>query len=120
MIYFVLGLYGFTSIGYPLSSIDFTLGVIYGDLWSFSLMMTGFGSFLGIAFYNRLLWLEILSMCGTVALMGWYIFCLFWAAMMDYEGFRFLSLLLVIVTMPLPAWRIIDIVRELRPPAHVS
>lgn len=120
VIYFVLATYGFFSIGYPLSSIDSTFGVIYGDLWSFSLMITGIGSLVGIVFWHKTIWLEIMAMCGTVALMVWYILCLFLAALLGLESFRFLSLLLVIVTMPLPGWRILDIVRELRPPAHVD
>lgn len=120
VIYSFLALYGFISIGYPLSSIDLTFGIIYGDLWSFSLMLAGLGSLIGVSFYARLIWVEIISMSATVALMTWYILCLFLAAILGLENFRFLSLLLVLVTMPLPAWRIYDIIRELRPPAHVS
>lgn len=119
-IYACLATYGLVSIGFPIGSIDFTFGVIYGDLWSFSLFVAGLASFLGMAFYARLIWVEIVAQCCVVALMLSYLFCLFLAAIQGFEGFRILSLLIVVVTMPLPAWRIYDMVRELRPPVHVS
>lgn len=118
--YTVVALYGFYSIGYPLSSIDYTFGTIYGDLWSFSLMIAGFAAIVGIVFYGKLIWLEIVAICSIVALLMWYILCLFLAAIQGFESFRILSLLLVILIMPILAWRMWDMVRKLRPPAHVS
>lgn len=117
--YSILALYGLISIGYPLTSIDFTMGIIYGDLWSFSLMITGLASLIGEVFYPRLLWVEAIALCGVLALMAAYVVCLFWAALAGFENFRFLSLLLVLMFIWMPGWRLWDIVRELRPPANV-
>lgn len=117
--YTIIALYGLVSIGYPLSSIDLTMGIIYGDLWSFSLMITGLASLVGIAFYPKLLWVEAIALCGILALMGAYIICIFWAGLAGHENFRFLSLLLTAMFIWVPYWRLIDIIRELRPPADV-
>ena len=118
--YFMLALYGAMSIGVPISSIDLIFGGIYGDLWSDGLMIAGILAFLGVIFYDRLLWVEVVGAVFLVTLMVLYVGCIFTAALVGAESFRLLSFLLVMVFLPMPSWRILDIVRELRPPRHVS
>lgn len=112
----VIGLYGALSIGVPITSIDFVFGVIYGDMWSFALMMSGFGAALGIMFYDWAIKFETLMLVVMLTLMGFYAICIFAAAFTGAESFRYLSLLLVIVFLPSPSWRLYDAVREMRPP----
>lgn len=113
--FFLIGLYGAMSIGAPITSIDIIFGVIYGDIWSFGLMLTGWGSLLGIAFYPRLIRLEGAAITFMLVLMGFYMAAIFLAAAFHAEPLKYLSLVLVIVFMPMPSWRLFDIVRELRP-----
>jgi hypothetical protein len=113
--FFVIGMYGLLSIGVPITSIDLILGYIYGDIWSWGLMVAGFASFIGICFYDWLIKVEALALVIMLTLMGVYTVMIFIAAFTGAEAFRYLSLLLVIVFLPMPSWRIYDIVRELRP-----
>ena len=117
--YMMIGLYGAFSISVPITSIDLVFGPIYGDLWSFALMLSGIGALAGICFYARLIWVEIWSLLFMVTLMLTYVGAIFTASVVGAESFRFLSLLLVLVFLPMPSWRVWDIVRELRPPRHV-
>lgn len=113
--FFVIGLYGALSIGVPITSIDLVFGVIYGDIWSFSLMLAGIGAMIGIMFYDWMIKIEAFFLVLMLTLMGFYVVCIFTAALQGAEAFRYLSLLLVIVFMPMPSWRLADIIRELRP-----
>jgi hypothetical protein len=114
--YIAIGLYGALSVGFPVTSIDLMFGELYGNIWSVMLAVCGFGAFLGISFYNRLIWMEAMATVMLVTLMVLYIGCIFLAAAFNFEQFRFLSLLLVMIFLPMPSWRVYDIVRELRPP----
>lgn len=116
----LIGLYGALSISVPITSIDLIFGPIYGDMWSFALMVSGLGAFVGICFYARLIWVEAIALIMMVTLMALYVGAIFTAAILGAESFRFLSMLLVLVFLPMPSWRVWDIVRELRPPRHVS
>lgn len=118
--FFIIGLYGLLSINVPITSIDLVFGVLYGDLWSFALMIAGFGSMVGIMFYDRAIKLEAFMLVLMLTLMGFYAICIFVAAIAGAENFRYLSLLLVIVFLPMPSWRLWDIIRELRPPRVIS
>ena len=113
--YTAIMLYGMLSIAVPITSIDLVFGNIYGDIWSVALMLGGIGALVGICFYARLIWLEAVSAVMLVTLMAIYVGCIFIAAIAGAEGFRFLSLLLVFIFLPMPAWRVFDIVKELRP-----
>ena len=113
--FMIIGLYGALSIGVPISSIDLVFGVIYGDMWSVLLMLAGFGAAAGIMFYDWLIKMETFFLVVMITLMGFYTVCIFAAAVMGAEAFRFLSLLLVIVFMPMPSWRLWDAIKELRP-----
>lgn len=113
--YTAIFLYGMLSISVPLTSIDLIFGDIYGDIWSIALMLGGLFALIGVCFYARLIWLEVVSDVALVTLMVVYIGCIFIAALVGAESFRFLSLLLVIIFLPMPSWRVLDIVRELRP-----
>lgn len=117
--YFMIGMYGLLSIGAPITSIDLVFGDIYGDIWSTALATCGFGAVIGVIFYNRLIWLEALATVTMVTLMLLYVGCILTAFLLGAEAFRFLSLLLVMIFLPMPSWRVYDIVRELRPPRHV-
>lgn len=112
----MIGMYGLLSIGVPITSIDLVFGPIYGDFWSIFLMMSGFGAMLGIMFYDWLIKIEAFFLVFMLTLMGFYTICIFVAAVVGAESFRYLSLLLVIVFLPMPSWRMWDIIRELRPP----
>lgn len=114
--FFVIGLYGALSINVPVTSIDLVFGPIYGDLWSTGLMLTGFAAAVGIMLYDWAIKLEVLAIVSMLTLMGFYVVCIFAAAITGAEGFRFLSLLLVIVFLPMPTWRLLDAIKELRPP----
>lgn len=118
--YFMIALYGELSIGAEIRSIDTVFGTIYGDAWSFCLMVGGLGALVGISFYKRLIWLEAASVVVVATLMVLYIGAILFAAILHVEPFRYLSLLLVLVFLPMPCWRILDITRELRPPRNVS
>lgn len=118
--FLVIGGYGALSVGVPITSIDIVFGTIYGDFWSIALMLAGFGAAIGIAFYARLIRVELVALAFMVTLMTFYIGCILTASALGAESFRFLSLLLVLVFMPMPLWRILDIVKELRPPRQVS
>jgi len=111
----IIGLYGVFSVGYPVSSIDLTLGPIYGDMWSVALMVAGFGSMIGIMFYDWLIKLETLMLVIMLTLMAFYVACIFFAAFFGFEQFRILSLLLVVIFVPMPLWRLYDAIGELRP-----
>lgn len=117
--FLVVGSYGWLSVGHPISSIDLVFGPIYSTIWSASIGLTALAATLGVCFYARLIWVEAVALVFMVTLMVAYIGCIFAAAMTGAETFRTLSLLLVFASMPLPAWRVYDIVRELRPPRHV-
>jgi len=110
-----IGMYGLMSIGVPVSSIDLVFGVIYGDLWSVGLMVAGLGAAIGIMFYDWLIKLETFFLVLLLTLMGFYAYCIVVAALTQAQSFRFLSLLLVIVFFPMPAWRLMDAIKELRP-----
>lgn len=112
----IIGLYGLLSVGVPITSIDLVFGSIYGDFWSLFLMASGFGAMIGIMFYDWLIKLETLFLVFMLTLMGFYTVCIFVAAIQGAESFRFLSLLLVIVFLPMPSWRLFDAIKELRPP----
>lgn len=114
--FFVIGLYGALSVGVPITSIDLVFGIIYGDMWSICLMLAGFGAAIGIMFYDWLIKMETFFLVLMITLMGFYTVCIFAAAISGAEGFRFLSLLLVIVFLPMPSWRLFDAIKELRPP----
>ena len=113
--YAAIGLYGMMSINVPISSIDAVFGSLYGDMWSTTLMAAGFTALIGVCFYARLIWAECVAAVTLVTLMVIYTGCIFAASLVGAESFRFLSLLLVIIFLPMPAWRVLDIVRELRP-----
>jgi hypothetical protein len=112
----VIGLYGALSIGVPISSIDKVFGVIYGDMWSVGLLVAGFGAMIGIMFYDWAIKLEALMLVIMLTLMGFYVACIFIAGLAGLEAFRVLSLLIVVIFVPMPAWRMWDVIRELRPP----
>ena len=114
--FFVIGLYGALSIGVPITSIDLVFGIIYGDLWSILLMVSGFGAAMGIMLYDWAIKLELGMLVIMLTLMAFYVVCIFAAAITGAEGFRFLSLLLVVVFLPMPTWRLSDAIKELRPP----
>ena len=118
--YALIGMYGLLSVSVTISSIDRVFGSIYGDMWSVALMAAGFASAIGIMFYRRLIWLEAVGAVLMVTLMLLYTGSIFIAALAHAEPFRYLSLLLVLVFLPMPSWRVLDIVRELRPPRNVS
>lgn len=118
--YLMIGLYGMLSIAVSITSIDLVFGNIYGDIWSVALMVSGFGAMLGVCFYARLIWVEVVAAVMMVTLMAIYIGCIAVAAIVGAESFRFLSLLLVCIFLPMPSWRVLDIVRELRPARVVS
>lgn len=111
----IIGLYGMMSIGFPVSSIDFVFGPIYGDLWSAALMISGFGAAVGIMLYDWAIKMETAMLVFMLTLMGFYTICIFVAALIGAEQFRLLSLLLVIVFAPMPSWRLWDAIKELRP-----
>lgn len=113
--YLSIALYGLFSISVEVSSIDLVFGSVYGDMWSIALLSAGFISLLGILFYARLIWLEAVGAVALVTLMLVYMGCIFFAALVGAQDFRFLSMLLVVIFLPVPCWRIYDIVRELRP-----
>jgi len=113
--YLAIGLYGMLSISVPISSIDLMFGGLYGDMWSVALMLGGFFALLGVCFYARLIWLECVAAVTLVTLMVIYVGCIFAAALLGEQSLRILSLLLVIIFLPMPSWRVLDIVRELRP-----
>ena len=113
--YVAIMLYGMLSVSVPVSSIDLVFGKIYGDMWSVALLGGGLLAFVGVAFYARLIWLEAIADITLVTLMVAYIICIFIAALVGAESFRFLSLILVFIFLPMPSWRVADIVRELRP-----
>lgn len=113
--YLAIMLYGMLSIAVPITSIDLVFGNIYGDMWSIALMLGGLGALLGVCFYARLIWLEAVSAVLLVTLMLIYVGCIIIAAIGGAEPFRFLSLLLVFIFLPMPSWRVFDIVKELRP-----
>lgn len=113
--YLAIALYGALSYAVPVSSIDLTFGYIYGDMWSIGLLAGGVGAFVGLCFYPRLLWAECVSAVLLVTLMVVYVGCIFVAALSRAEDFRYLSLILVFIFLPMPSWRVYDIVRELRP-----
>lgn len=114
--YTAIALYGLLSIPVSVSSIDLVFGNIYGDLWSVAVMGSGLLALLGVSFYARLIWLEAIACVSMVTLMVAYLVCIFIAAVAGAEHFRFLSMLLVFIFLPMPSWRVLDIVRELRPP----
>jgi len=118
--YLLIGAYGLFSINVTISSIDRVFGPIYGDMWSVTLMVSGWTAMVGIMFYKRLIWLEVLSVVLLVTLMTLYTGCIFFAAILHVETFRYLSLLLVLVFLPMPCWRVLDMIRELRPVRNVS
>ncbi len=118
--FLVIGLYGMLSINVPISSIDLVFGTIYGDIWSVVLMLAGFGAAVGIMLYDWAIKLEVLSLVLMLTLMAFYVVCIFSAAVSGAEGFRFLSLLLVIVFLPMPTWRLSDAIKELRPPRAIA
>lgn len=113
--YTAIFLYGLLSVPVSVSSIDLVFGDLYGDMWSVALMVGGFSALVGVCFYARLIWVEAVADVALVTLMLIYAVCIFIAAIAGAEHFRFLSLLLVIMFLPLPVWRVLDIVRELRP-----
>jgi hypothetical protein len=114
--YAAIAIYGLVSIAYPVTSIDLLLGGIYGDLWSFALLIGGTTAFVGICFYPKLLMMEAVAAVTLVTLMIIYVGCIFGAALFGGEPFKYLSLILVLILLPMPSWRVWDIVRELRPP----
>jgi len=114
--FLIIGLYGAGSIGVPITSIDLVFGVIYGDIWSFGLMISGFGAAIGIMLYDWAIKFEVLFLVLMLTLMGFYVVCIFTAWLQGAENFRFLSILLVIVFLPMPSWRLFDAIKELRPP----
>jgi hypothetical protein len=114
--FFVIGMYGCLSINAPITSIDLVFGPIYGDFWSFGLMIAGWGCMVGIMLYDWAIKLEAFMLVLMLTLMGFYAFCIFVAAIQGAESFRYLSLLLVVVFLPMPTWRLTDVIRELRPP----
>jgi hypothetical protein len=113
--YLSIFLYGALSVPVSISSIDLVFGNIYGDIWSIALMLGGLLALLGICFYARLIWVEVVANVALVTLMMIYVGCILVAFLVGAEEFRFLSLLLVILFLPMPCWRVLDIVRELRP-----
>lgn len=113
--YFAIFTFGLLSISVPITSIDEVFGVIYGDIWSVALMLGGFFALVGICFYARLIWVEVVADVAMVTLMVVYIGCIFISAIVGAESFKVLPLLLVVIFLPMPSWRVLDIVRELRP-----
>lgn len=113
--YLAISLYGMLSISGSVSSIDLVFGSIYGDMWSVGLAVAGFLAVLGVSFYARLIWVECVAAVTLVTLMLIYLGSLFTAAAVGAETFHVLSMLLVMMFLPMPAWRVLDIVRELRP-----
>lgn len=114
--FFIIGLYGALSVGVPITSIDLVFGDIYGDFWSIFLMAAGFGAAIGIMLYDWAIKMEVFFLVLMLTLMGFYVVCIFVAAIQGAESFRFLSILLVIVFLPMPSWRLYDAIKELRPP----
>ena len=115
-----IGLYGALSVGVPITSIDIVFGTIYGDVWSLLLAASGFGAMVGIMFYDKFIKLEVASLVIILTLMGFYTVCIVIAAIVGAESFRFLSLILVIVLLPMPTWRLFDAIKELRPARVVA
>ena len=113
--YTAIFLYGLLSVTMQVTSIDIVFGDIYGDMWSIGLMLGGLLALIGISFYARLIWLEIIADVALVTLMVIYVGCIFAAAVLGAESFRMLSLVLVTIFLPMPSWRVLDIVKELRP-----
>jgi hypothetical protein len=112
---FIIGLYGAFSVGVPISSIDNVFGPIYGDMWSVGLMVAGWGAMIGIMLYDWAIKLEAFMLVCLLTLMAFYTLCIFVAAWQGTESFRILSLLIVVIFLPMPAWRLWDAIRELRP-----
>ena len=113
--YTAIFLYGLLSVTMQVTSIDIVFGDIYGDMWSIGLMLGGLLALIGISFYARLIWLEVIADVALVTLMVIYVGCIFAAAVLGAESFRMLSLVLVTIFLPMPSWRVLDIVKELRP-----
>lgn len=117
--YFMLGSYGLGSVQVSIPSIDLIFGDIYGDIWSIALAASGYGAMLGIMFYARAVRLELAASALMITLMLAFSVCVVVGAIIAPMDVRLLALLLVLVFLPLTSWRTWDIVRELRPAAHV-
>lgn len=117
--YLLISAYGLMSAGAPITSIDLVFGDVYGDIWSISVAVSGFAAAIGVMFYSRFIALEQWALAFMITLMLAYVGCIATAAIVQAESFRFLSLMLVLIFIPMPLWRLLDIVRELRPARHV-
>jgi hypothetical protein len=116
--YAMFAVLGGVSYLFRVNALDKVISPEYGAIWALFLVFASVASFVGIAFYNRLLTLELFGLSGLIALIIFLLGCMTFLTFQDKEVSRAYLVVALALFLWLPNWRIKDIVNELRPAAR--